>query len=156
MTTYGISDERLYVTISDHLINDALIKTIESSFTKVIFLNKKTDKNWNERNRFDFQVSLSVWKKFSKNLEYISFLGIFVDNQFTVEHLNCMRKLKYLQIGGTEYLLFDGEDTSTLPMIQDVVLWGLGVVHMSPKLQEWIDRLRENKCRCDMYLNNLF
>lgn len=156
MTTYGVSDDRLYVTISDHLINDSLIKTIESSVTKVVIMNKKTDEEWTERNRFDFQVSLSVWKDFSKNIEHISFLGIFVDNQFTTEHLSCMKKLKFIQIGATDYLLFDKEDTSTLPMIQEVVLWGLGVVHISTRLQEWIDRLRANKCNCEIYLNNLF
>ena len=87
---------------------------------------------------FDFDVSLLQWKKFSCNLISLEFNGMFINKQFTTQHLEDT-KLQHLVIGKSDYPLFDGEDITRLPMIAFVNL--CNYVASSKNLDTWTEKL---------------
>jgi len=63
-----------------------------------------------------------------------------------------MRNIKGLYIGSTNYLLFENEDVSKLPMIQCLLLNGYGMVIISENMKKWLEKLKLNGCICEHYI----
>lgn len=93
---------------------------------------------------FDLQVTLHQWQIFAISIESLSFRGTLVEKQFTAEHFEKMKYLKYLTIGATTYPLFDSEDISKLPLIRRFIGGGYGVVKTSENLEKWSRKIRLN------------
>lgn len=95
---------------------------------------------------FDFKADIWTWNTFVCNVEHLEFRGILVKNQLNVQHFECMLSIKSLYIGSTNYVLFDNEDVSKLPMIPYISLNGYGLVLCSENMEKWLEKLKLNGC----------
>jgi hypothetical protein len=93
---------------------------------------------------FDLLAEIHHWEYFARNIQSLAFHGVLVENQFTVQHFECMPLLKHLTIGATTYPLFEGEDISKLPLIRRFIGSGYGIVKTSESLNKWIRKIRLN------------
>ena len=105
---------------------------------------------------FDLQVEIYHWKFFASNIESLSFRGVLVENQFTVEHFECMTRLKYLTIGATTYPLFEGENISNLPLVRKFISSGYGMVIKSESLEKWERKLKLNAAASGTSANDYY
>ena len=140
------------MVITTNEITDNILEQIDTTTTKNIIFQIPSSNIKGRDITFDFKVDIFIWNIFISDIEYLEFRGVIVKNQLTVKHFEYMRNIKGLYIGSTNYLLFENEDVSKLPMIQCLLLNGYGMVIISENMKKWLEKLKLNGCICEHYI----
>jgi Leucine-rich repeat (LRR) protein len=74
--------------------------------------------------KIKFNVSLPVWKKFTENIKSLIFSGNLIENQFTYNHLECMKFLENLYIENMDYPFLNMEEIQHLSNLKRIYLNG--------------------------------
>jgi len=135
-----------YLVIITNEITNEIIQSIDRLNKNIIFQIPYNNYNGSTKCdiTFDFKVDIWVWTAFVRNIEYLEFRGKLVKNQLNVQHFECMKCIRGLYIGSTDYPLFDNEDISSLPLIEYVSLNGYGLVIGSENMEKWLEKLKQN------------
>ena len=120
IVTYGLSNldlnfsdlEEIVLVIYTNEITDELILSIDE-----LLLCNHIKFQTNIGENFIFNVSQSVWEKFTENITSLIFSGTLIENQFTNIHLQCMKCLENLYIEKMNYPFFIKEEISKLKRI---------------------------------------
>jgi hypothetical protein len=141
-----------FLVITTNEITDNILEQIDTTTTKNIIFQIPSSNIKGRDITFDFKVDIFIWNIFISDIEYLEFRGVIVKNQLTVKHFENMRNIKGLYIGSTNYLLFENEDVSKLPMIKCLLLNGYGMVIISENMKKWLEKLKLNGCICEHYI----
>lgn len=125
--TYGLTSLDLYfsdleevvLVIYTNEITDELILSIdELLLSPHIKFQTSIDK------KFIFNVSLPVWEKFTENITSLIFSGIFIENQFTDQHMECMKNLENIFIEEIDYPFLNKEEIQHLSNFKRIFING--------------------------------
>lgn len=142
-----------YLVVTTNEITNDIIKMIDISTVKnVVFSIPPNITDKNRSTLLEFTVDPFTWSMFVRELYYLEFRGVLVNNQLTSNNIACMTSLKGLYIGATNYPLLDGEDISVLPIIPKVLLNGYGMVQKSNNMKKWLDIIRLNGGNVEEYV----
>ena len=139
------STTETYLVITTNEITNEILNSVDTRTRNIIFqipLN-------NASIIFDLKAHISTWNRFVSNIKHLEFRGKLVNNQWNVQHFECMTSMSSLYIGSTDYALFDNEDVSKLPMIPYILLNGYGLVQCSENMEKWLEKLKLNNCICE-------
>ena len=130
IVTYGLSTldlnfsdlDDVVLVIYTNDINDELILSID----ELLLSNHIKFKVSNGEN-FSFNVSLSVWEKFTENISTLIFSGTLIDNQFTYKHLECMKHLENIFIEKMDYSFFNNEEIKNIFQLNRICINGINL-----------------------------
>lgn len=148
----GSNNKEPYLIILTNEITNEILKMIDTQRTKNIAFQIPYNNHNGSTKRditFDFKVDIWVWRNFVREINRLEFRGKLVKKQLTVQHFECMERIRGLYIGSTDYPLFENEDISNLPLIDYVSLNGYGMVICSENMNKWIEKLELNRCLCE-------
>lgn len=142
------------VVITNEITNE-ILQSIDVFFTKnIIFqipcelIGDDSTHNNASNMAFDIKADMDVWEIFMYTIKHLEFRGMLVKNQLSVKHFECMKSLESLYIGSIDYVLFEDEDISKLPLIRYILFNEHGVMRYSINLEKWIKMLELNGCTC--------
>jgi len=145
--TWSSNNTESYLVITTNEITNEILNLVDTRTTRnIIFqipLNNVRDIT------FDLKAHISTWNRFICNINHLEFRGKLVNNQWNVQHFECMTSMRSLHIGSTDYALFDNEDVSNLPMIPYILLNGYGLVRCSENMEKWLEKLKLNNGICE-------
>jgi len=142
-----------YLVVTTNEITNDIIKMIDISNVKNVAFSIPHNITGNNRSTIlEFNVDTFTWSRFVRELHYLEFRGVLVNNQLTGNHIAGMSTLKGLYIGATKYPLLEGEDVSVLPIIPKVILNGYGMVQKSENMKKWLDIIRLNGGNVEEYV----
>ena len=139
------SNTDTYLVITTNEITNEILNSVDTRTRNIIFqipLNNVCT--------FDLKAHVSTWNRFVSNIKQLEFRGKLVNNQWNIQHFECMTSMRSLYIGSTDYALFDNEDISKLPMIPYILLNGYGLVICSENMKKWLEKLKLNNCICEV------
>ena len=127
IVTYGLSNLDLYfsdlddtvLVIYTNEITDDLILSIDD-----LLLSSHIEFKVSVGENFVFNVSLSVWEKLTENIKSIIFSGILIDNQFTYQHMECMKCLENLFIEKINHSFLYNDEIKSLSNIKRICING--------------------------------
>jgi hypothetical protein len=147
IVTYGLSSlneyfndlEDVVLVIYTNEITDELILSVD----ELLLSNHINFKSFTGE-KILFSVSIPVWEKFTENVTSLIFSGELVENQFTYNHLKCMKRLENLFIKEINYPFLNKEEIKNLLHLKRVIMnnnkliWIKYIIYLHPKLREII------------------
>ena len=133
------------VIITNEITNE-ILNSVDTTTRNIIFKVKDMLSNPRRDITFDLKADIWTWNRFVCNIEHLEFRGKLVNNQWNVQHFECMTSMRSLHIGSTSYALFENEDVSNLPLIEFILLNGYGLVITSENMEKWLEKIKLNRC----------